>query len=52
MRLFWNNGVQTPLKHRLMGKHDTLNRKNAPVTPVCAPEVISGHERSPAVFCL
>ena len=52
MRLFWTNIVQNALKHRFIGKHDTLNRKNAPVTPLCAPEVISGHERSPAVFWL
>ena len=50
MRLFWTNFVLHPLKHRSIGKHDTLNRKIAPVTPVCAPEVILGHKRSSAVF--
>ena len=41
-----------PSQTSLMGKHDTLNRKNAPVTLLCAPKVISGHARSPAVFLL
>ena len=44
MRLFWTNFVLHPLKHRSIGKHDILNRKIAPVTPVCAPEVILGHD--------
>ena len=52
MRLFWTNVVQNPLKHRFTGKHNTLNRKNAPETLLCASEVISGHERSPVVLWL
>ena len=52
MRIFWTNVVQNPVKHRIMRKNDTLNRKNAPVTLLCAPEVISGHEWSPAVFSI
>ena len=50
MRLFWTNVDLHPLKHRFIGKHDTLNRKIAPVTSLCAPEVISDHEGYSAVF--
>ena len=50
MRLFWTNVDLHPLKHRFIGKNDTLNRKIAPVTSLCAPEVISDHEGYSAVF--
>ena len=50
MRLFWTNVDLHPLKHRFIGKHDTLNRKIAPVTSLRAPEVISDHEGYSAVF--
>ena len=42
---FWTETIKNTLKHRVTGKIDLLNRKIATV-----PEVISCHERSPAVF--
>ena len=50
MCLFWTNVIQNPLKPLFLGKHNTLNKKKCTVTLLCAPDVISGHERSTAVF--
>ena len=50
-RLIWNETIPNNLKHRDTGKLDTLNRKIATSdTDPHVSEVISGHERSPAVF--
>ena len=50
MLLFWTKTIWNTLKHRFIGRVDTLNRNIATSDPSSCHKVISGHERSPAVF--
>ena len=49
-RLFWTKTILSTLKQRVTGRIDTQNRKIVTSDPLYDPKVISGHERSPAVF--
>ena len=52
-RLFWKKTIRNTLKHRVTGRLDNLSRNiatNELMTPRHVAKVISGNDRSPAVF--